>query len=178
MSETEQLPLELWERISLVDIWAFNLIARTIPEIGRKTLTPKYQQIVIDAFVTYNMFGEPIADGKPHSVYDQPYVGKDGKSNIWYYRGLVHRTVGPASIIYSNVSICLPCIEYYYYGKLHRVDGPARLEFMSGDSFTTHPWKKTYSCDGIKFYQEWIKRDGTKYKKIYFDENGDEILSL
>lgn len=98
------IPYEIWEKIAFYDVGTFNILARAIPKLGRKTLNPKFQNYIIETFNLYQLDDEGDlvvkVNGKLHSIYDRPaIIWSNGRS--WCKDGIVHRDNGPA-IIYAN----------------------------------------------------------------------------
>lgn len=72
------IPCEIWEKIAFYDRGVFNILVRSIPKLGRKTLNSTFQDCIIERFNLYQYdkggSGYITINEKYHSIYDKPAI--------------------------------------------------------------------------------------------------------
>lgn len=105
------IPYEMWEKIALSNLDAFNILVRAIPKLGRKTINDsKFQDYVISNFnLIKNKYIEPygnrtdiVVNRNYHSIYDRPATSWYNGCKIWWKNGIWHRDNDKPAIIESD----------------------------------------------------------------------------
>ncbi len=136
------LPIEVWLAIARAagaeaDEYVFNILARTVPRLGRWSVTGTDGEIISRRLDLMCVFGYDVRIGQPcpkirfkpahegliryltyESVYYHVSYGKFNDAMVWYKNGLIHRNDGPA-VEHDDI------VGYYKHEVPHRVDGPA-----------------------------------------------------
>lgn len=186
------IPYEIWEKIAFCKIpnalGIFNILARAIPKLGRKTLNNKaFQKQVVSHFNLYEFkeWGKYIKiNEKYHSVYDRVsyirYSNHQNGSKVWYNYGKLHRIYGPAYISQSGTKI------WYQYGEKHRIDGPAHI-YLNKSKAWYYKGKMhredgpALICDGGKtnrYYLYGTCVSAETYKRIFVQNKVFQITDL
>lgn len=90
--DVSKIPYEIWEKIAFHNVNVFNILGRTIPKLGRKTIyDTKFQNHIISSFklYTFDVLGNicSIINGKPHSIYNKPAVIWTDGTREWWQNG-------------------------------------------------------------------------------------------
>lgn len=132
-----EIPYEIWEKIAFCDVYAFNILARAIPKLGRNTLCYDFQNIIIENFklqpiFEHNRYYTKI-NGQLHSIYDRPSYKWGTWIREWNRNGKLHRNGDkPAHIRGDGFK------EWWQNGLRHRDNGPAITGCCEGDEWWKH----------------------------------------